>query len=329
MEKYTLDALDKKILYFLALNSRVKISKIAKKTRCSIAKVSYRINNLIKNKVILLFPTLINYRALGFNAIAIDYRIKDLDQKSLDDLIQEISKIKNVADILQVNGIYNLHIVLLEKNLSAAAISIWKLRHLLANYIISESISFYLSSVLFERKVFYSDVASKSVPGLVVVEEPKKIFVLNEDEKKVLRILASNSFISSFEIAKTIGRSAQKVFNIIKNLEENQIIKGYTIKINPTLENYLYFRVLLKLKNITLEKRDKILNFLNEHPKIYRSIIMLGDYELCYDVRCADLEQLRLVLQEIYYKFSDEVIKQDWIQIYKIFKYTFYIDEET
>jgi len=329
MEKYILDALDKKILYFLALNSRTKISKIAKKTHCSVAKVSYRINNLIKNKVIVFFPTLINYRALGFNAISIDYRLKDLDQKTLDNLIEQISKIKNVADIIQVNGIYNLHVVLLEKNLSAASVSIWELRQLLSQHIISESISFYLSSIFFERKVFYNDIKLHSHPGLVAVEEPKKIFDLTKEQRSVLSILANNSTISTFELAKRLGCSAQKVFNIIKTLEENKIIRGYTIKINPALENYLYFRVLLKLKNITHDKRHTILNFLNEHPRVYRSIVMLGDYDLCYDVRCADLEQLSLILQDVYSNFPDEIIKQDWIQIYKIFKYTFYIDEET
>jgi DNA-binding Lrp family transcriptional regulator len=51
---------------------------------------------------------------------------------------------------------------------------------------------------------------------------------LRQDEEKILEILRTDAKASIDDIAKKCGFSRQKVWRIIKKLEEDKIIWGYT-----------------------------------------------------------------------------------------------------
>jgi DNA-binding Lrp family transcriptional regulator len=67
-----------------------------------------------------------------------------------------------------------------------------------------------------------------------------------EDEKKIVRELSTNANKSINEIAKTCGFSRQKVWRIIKNLEKNNTIWGYTAVIDEEKQDLKSYMVLIK-----------------------------------------------------------------------------------
>ncbi|MFN3909985.1 MAG: Lrp/AsnC family transcriptional regulator [Candidatus Anstonellaceae archaeon] len=324
---FKLDKIDKAILYYLSFNSRIKFSKLAKLLKTSPARIVYHYNNLLKNNIILYFLTLVDYRKLGYNTYSIYYRVNDISKKKREEIIKEISKISNVADIIEIDGIYNFHVAILEKNLLNAATSVWKIREILSPVLIEELILIYLHAETFERKMFKEKNWQVAQQKTIIVQEPSEIIKLNPKEQKILSILANNANLSIVELAKKTSLSPSFVHSTIKNLEKKKVIKGYTIKINPELFGYLYYRVLVRLKHISTKKRQEIINFLEKHDSIYRSTITFGMYDLVYDVRVSSLANLKELIQQIYEKYQNEIIRQDWIKIYKIIKYTFYNDE--
>jgi len=85
---------------------------------------------------------------------------------------------------------------------------------------------------------------------------------IEEDEKKILEELTKNANKSINEIAKTCGFSRQKVWRIIKNLEKNNTIWGYTAVIDEEKQDKEGYIVLIKRTNEPLSKNiiDKIVN---------------------------------------------------------------------
>ncbi len=85
---------------------------------------------------------------------------------------------------------------------------------------------------------------------------------IKKDEKKILDELTKNANKSINEIAKTCGFSRQKVWRIIKNLEKNNTIWGYTAIIDEEKQEKNGFIVLIKRSNepLTKELIGKIVN---------------------------------------------------------------------
>ncbi len=78
---------------------------------------------------------------------------------------------------------------------------------------------------------------------------------ITEDESQVLDILEHNAKESIDRIAKQCGFSRQKVWRIVKHLEEKNIIWGYTTVADEHARNLKHFMVLLK-RNSTAFDQD-------------------------------------------------------------------------
>jgi DNA-binding Lrp family transcriptional regulator len=83
---------------------------------------------------------------------------------------------------------------------------------------------------------------------------------IEEDEKKVIDQLQKNCMENLDLFAKKCGFSRQKVWRIIKNLEEEKIVWGYTAIIDP--EALKKKRYLLLMKRNTQKINRKIIDIL-------------------------------------------------------------------
>ena len=72
---------------------------------------------------------------------------------------------------------------------------------------------------------------------------------IEEDAKKILLELSNNSNKSINEIAKKCGFSRQKVWRIIKNLEKNHTIWGYTTVTDKEKQELVNYTLLIKRTN--------------------------------------------------------------------------------
>jgi len=72
------------------------------------------------------------------------------------------------------------------------------------------------------------------------------VMQIQKDEKKILEELSKNAHSSINEIANKLGFSRQKVWRIIKNLENDKTIWGYTAIIDDNKIGVKRFCILLK-----------------------------------------------------------------------------------
>ncbi len=78
---------------------------------------------------------------------------------------------------------------------------------------------------------------------------------LVQDEQKILDVLRTNANESVDAIAKKCGFSRQKVWRIIKKLEKNKIIWGYTAICDDESCNLKHFTMLIKRTTIPLDQK--------------------------------------------------------------------------
>ena len=78
---------------------------------------------------------------------------------------------------------------------------------------------------------------------------------LVQDEKKILDVLRTNANESVDAIAKKCGFSRQKVWRIIKKLEKNKIIWGYTAICDDESCNLKHFTMLVKRTTVPINQK--------------------------------------------------------------------------
>ena len=109
------DNIDLKILSELSNNSSISVPHLSKKINVNSSVVYSRIKRLVKRKLIKRFSIEINNKELG-------YAVKSLtginmDSKKRDNIIEELFKIREVREISEVTGRFDILVTMHSKNL--------------------------------------------------------------------------------------------------------------------------------------------------------------------------------------------------------------------
>ena len=109
------DNIDLKILSELSNNSSISVPHLSKKINVNSSVVYSRIKRLVKRKLIERFTIEINNKELG-------YAVKSLtginmDSKKRDNIIEELFNIREVREISEVTGRFDILVTMYSKNL--------------------------------------------------------------------------------------------------------------------------------------------------------------------------------------------------------------------
>ena len=100
------DEIDKKILKILRSNARISLTRIAEEIGLSVMGVKNRISRLEKAGILRGYSANINYVKLGYNIIA--FVGVNTEPKKRMDVIRELKKRKEVIELYEVTGTYDI-----------------------------------------------------------------------------------------------------------------------------------------------------------------------------------------------------------------------------
>jgi len=289
-----MDKKDEKILIELTLNSRIPLNRLAKKVGISREVTNYRLNKLIKDKIILKFYSVIDVEVLGFERFGCFFQLKGISEKQEKEFITYLSKHDFVTYLSPIIGKWNLvfdiyasdkyHLQKILKEISNKAG-----KHLETYSIISlgETLeSFPIKIFGFKKEIEYKTLNSKS-----------KI-KLDKTDLKILKILSNNSRVEYKEISEKLKMSANAIKYRIKNLENSNIIKDYTISVDKRKLGFEFYNLQLKTEN----KKEKELNkFLrnNKHVIYFYKYLGNENWDLDIGLIVKNSEELRNFILEL------------------------------
>lgn len=120
---------------------------------------------------------------------------------------------------------------------------------------------------------------------------------LDEIDIKILDELRRNSKITYKEIAKSMNISVGAVYNRIRRLESEGVIKGYTINLDYSKMGYdLTAIIMLQVEGPHIVEVEKILAKYNENMSVYD---ITGEYDIAVIAKLRDREHLNKLIKDI------------------------------
>lgn len=140
----------------------------------------------------------------------------------------------------------------------------------------------------------------------------KDIFLLTE--------LFEDSSQSNRQIAKKIGISKETVSSRIQFLIKNEIIRGFSLKINYPLLKFENFDILIRVKNSDIKKIQEFMKFLYEHDNSVWIGRAFGKYDIKVTMYLKKIDEINLIIKEISDKFGENIDQIDSLYITSRFK---------
>jgi len=147
---------------------------------------------------------------------------------------------------------------------------------------------------------------------MIMAKSSKK--QIDQDEKRVIEQLQRNSNESIDKIAKTCGFSRQKVWRIIKRLESNKTIWGYTAVPDKEKQGVHHYIMLIKRSNQPAgEVIDNVVDgfkkYIGKNLGVFvqTACILQGEYDMLLCFTAKDITIAKRFIEFINKKYSSYI----------------------
>jgi len=300
-----LDKLDTRLLAELMKNSRTPVTQLAKKLKVSREVANYRLNNLIKNKIILNFVTEINIEKLGYAGAAVFINVKATKQKEFREFLDKCGFVSWVAEH---SGVWNYGLSIIGRTNEELDKKFLVLYNKFKNDILNHRFTLHRKSTFFYEKYFSNVIDEKKEKQKGKIKKANTTHKADNKDKIILKELSKNSRIDSVELSKKIKLTAPAVANRIKQLEKAGFIQKYSIFLDITKLNMYQYSIFIINKN--MEQKGKLLSYLKHHKKVSFIAEYIGDPFMEFGIYVDNPYKLRDILQEIEESFPDNRIME-------------------
>jgi len=316
MEK--LDLKDRKILYELDIDSRQSFRAIGRKVGLHKDVVAYRVKKLQEKGIIKNFFTEINEYKLGYSQVKFYLTYQNITPQIKQEIIDYLVKSSFINIVHSLEGIYNLCVISYTENVSKFY-NIWndfinKYRDFFSNQIFCvQNVEIeYKKNFLLEEKLDKNDKIN-----YIKSSDDKKVEI-DDLDKKILDVLVSNSRLPTIEIAQKLDSTITTINSRMKKLIKLGVISNFAIDVDWPRLGYQWFKADIDLKHP--EKRQKIVEYIENNPNLLFKILSLGyvDLELAFTLNNAI--QLHQIMEDLFSKYPDTIRNYKYFSVIKTHK---------
>ena len=316
---YKLNLKDKKILYELDLNARQSNSEIGKKVGLSKEVVKYRIDNLIKEGIIIKFQTVINYFKLGITKHKLYLQLKDVNKEKLEEIGNYLKNHKKTEWVAICTGKWDLIVSFFVNNINELDEEILDLMNKYHNYIKDKAVTTTLHIIRHLREYLKENqkISSKSLVYHTTKDKKEKI---DEKDLELLRLIVNNARMPVTELAYKLKLTPRIVEYKLRQLEKKEIILDYKCHLEPRLMGNIFCKVIFYVSNITKPKLNEFINYCSGIKESVWPQKVIGNWDFELDLEIENYEKFQEKILDIKSRFSDIISNHEFCIISKEFK---------
>jgi Lrp/AsnC family transcriptional regulator for asnA, asnC and gidA len=309
-----IDVKDKKILYYLSLDSRQSFTKLGKKVGLSRELVKYRVKRLLEKGIIKNFITITQASAFGAVFIRFYYNFQNTTPEIKKEIINYFVNHKKTLITKEIESRYDLEVQFFYTNAKEFRYYNREFKMKYGDYISNEFFSTQLDSVGFDflfllgKKKLQNRKSMDFKGGVGVVK-------LNNLEIELLKIINQNARTPTTELAKKLDTTPFIIKSIIKKLKDIGLIKGFTLDIDFTKIGYYFFHVDVNLKRY--KGIDEVIEYVKKNPYLYHIENNIGISDISLQFYLKDSKQLHEILEDISIKIPDTIKSYKYHKIIK------------
>ncbi len=317
---YKLDVKDRKILYELDFNSRQSNSEIGKKVGLSKEVVKYRIDNLIKEGIIIKFQTVINYFKLGITKHKLYLQLKNINEEKLEEIGNYLKNHKKTEWVALCTGKWDLIVSFLVNNVNELDEEILDLMNKYHNYIKDKAITTTLHIVRHLREYLKENERNQTKKKMVYYTIQDKKEQADEKDLELLRLIVNNARMPVTALALKLKLTPRIVQYKLKQLEKKEIILDYKCHLNPQLFGKIFCKVIFYMSNITKTRLNEFVNYCSNIKESVWPQRVIGNWDFELDLEIENYEKFQDKVLDIKGKFSDIISNNEFCIVSREFK---------
>jgi len=324
------DAIDKKILYYLSLNARLSYSTLTSNVGISRESIKSRMEKMKKNKVILNSTAILNPPYLGLNLYTLYLSFNKLATTSAKKLDKYMQNHKRTIWVNRCLGKWDYTLILYAKNSKDMAEVLGEIKEkfrgaikeidfeeVLYEYKYSANVKAFFEGVKInplkvskEGSSFYSLLDNETT---IVEKGFEKKVLIDEIDVKIIELLSKDARVSLQEMSNKLSLPIENIRYKMKRMVDRKVLTAFWIAINYGLFGFQWYRIRMRTYEITEEIEKELKKHILNNSNIFWGARILGQNDLHLDVRLKGNKELNEFLEEFNEKFENLLIDYETI----------------
>ncbi|MFA6073637.1 MAG: AsnC family transcriptional regulator [Candidatus Woesearchaeota archaeon] len=315
-----MDLLDKKILCELDRNCRIPYSQIGRKVHASRAVVGYRVRLLEQNGIIKKYITSINLGKLGFSTYKVYFKL--FTSNNGEEFLSYICSKNSIIHCIKTFGAFDVTAVIAVKSIQELDELMTDIKNKYSKIIHKYSLEIIVSSNVFGRLKFLLD--EKEMVKTETFASYTKSIELDEEDKKILKILSLDASTSVMKIAMATKLGADSVAYRIKKLQKEGIVSNFRVEFSAGKLGVYHYVFLLNLKSCTQKEEQRLITWCQLNKKVIYINKSVGAWEYSLNVILKDIDDINLFVSSLEKDFSNMIDSYETILNKEVIKLTYY-----
>ncbi len=298
---FKLQKKDYRILAELDQEANQSLSELAKKVGVSRQVAEYRLQRLVKNKVIYAFYTLVDVGKIGYTTFRVHLKLKNVTEQAYTAFARDLFTSYPTFWVAFMSGSFDIITDIFARTPNEFeeifAKVLEKHRAIIHSY---ETLTL-LELDLYEYAYFLGFKVPRHKKVMLQNKVKLNLDVIN---KNILQMIKYNSRLSYEAIAHQVGLSRNAVKQRILKLEQQGIIAGYKMMIDFRHFDQQSYKIFIRYNNAKLEQEKLLLNFLKETPGDLATTKLLGRWNLDVEIHFKDSKELQQFIIGLRNKFE-------------------------
>jgi len=320
MEK--IDKKDRILLYELSNNCRQSYSALAKKAGISKQMAHYRVNRLMRLKILRETLLTIDVGKLGYQnyAVYFQWNNRQFEKRFIEELLN-CPSIRYASD-----GTGKINFVVTFNARSPMEFQkIWD--DILSGY--EGAIRVYSVQVITEYRGFESCVIigkqNRNPMGSRLVTGEKRVSV-DDLDRRILKVLCDNARAPLVCIASETGSSPDTIKGRIKRMEDEGLIQAYQWLYNLKAVGMRWYEVPISLTDMTKETWKSLYSYCEINPRIVLYVRSIGKFEIMVLFEVGDDSEFDSEINKLHELFSKNIRDFEIMKVDNIYKFRFIHD---
>lgn len=309
----TLDLKDRKIITELDKNCRQSSSKIARKTGISKDVVNYRINRLVREKIITRFFAEINTAKFGYIVYKLYLQFQNTTEEDEKTILDYLYNHPKVVWTAVCSGRWDLITSFWARDVYEANDYLSDFMNNFSEFILNKQVAINMQYYIYSRKWLTGD----KKPKIGCIGKMPGEIVLDELDFKILEQTGKNARTPIVEIANALGTSSSLVIYRIKEMKKRGIITTFRIDLNLEKLGMEFCKSFIYLQSKTTEKENSLIRFCSLHPNVTAVTQLVGPWDIELEFETGSFEQFHRVMRDIKNRFPDLVRSYESVLISK------------
>jgi Lrp/AsnC family transcriptional regulator, regulator for asnA, asnC and gidA len=315
-----LDMKNKRILRELVNDGRAPYSKVAKKVGLSKEVVHYRVNNLIKQGLLIGVNTVFNIKKIGMQIYFVHVRLKNVDSKNEDIIINSLVNHPNIAWVVKCIGNYDLILKFFVKDnteLNSVLKNLEKKYPYFNDFITDFTVQEH------PIPIPYLYIPLNAYP---IKKRNNQKVKIDELDLQIMELISIDARKQFSELSSILNIQRDTIKYRIKRLENKGVIVTYRPSAWAGTKSlgYSWYLLMLKFKQLDRKTNKILMTYLSEHINVAYIYELIGEHDLGFEIRLKTGDELNLILMRIKEILRSDFKSQELSLILKEYKYTYY-----